>query len=280
VLEHSITRGLQQAKHVQENIEYSKELQKTNAELRKSLDLLRLDQQAGRHVQQCLLPKSPINIHGFRFQHRVIPSLYLSGDFVDYMDIGNRKVLFYIADVSGHGSSAAFVTVLLKYLVARMGKDYLEARESVEASPAAVLSSLNTEILAANVDKHVTLFMGILDVERNEMIYSSAGHFPMPIVGAKGSYNYLNGGSFPVGIQEAAEYSDECLALSDDFTITLFSDGVLELLDFESLSEKEQYLLQATTNCDGEYEELSDALALNLAIRAPDDIAMMCIRKR
>ena len=195
------------------------------------------------------------------------------------MDIGKGKVLFYIADVSGHGSSSAFVTVLLKYLVARIGKDYLEDTQSVEASPAVALSSLNKEILAANLDKHVTVFMGILDVGGNEMIYSSAGHYPMPIIGVKGSYNYLKGGSFPVGIQEAAEYTDDRLILSDDFTITLFSDGVLELLNFRSLMEKEQYLLEATRNCHGDYEKLSNILSLNQAIRAPDDIAMMCIRK-
>ena len=41
----------------------------------------------------------------------------LSGDFVDYFRITDRHFAFYMADVSGHGASSAFVTVLSEELL-------------------------------------------------------------------------------------------------------------------------------------------------------------------
>ena len=38
---------------------------------------------------------------GLHVDHMIKPSLYLSGDFLDYFRISADKVLVYIADVSG-----------------------------------------------------------------------------------------------------------------------------------------------------------------------------------
>ncbi len=85
-----------------------------------SLNLLQEDQNAGRQVQMNMLPVTPWSIEGLEFSHRIIPSLYLSGDFVDYFRVDERRVAFYLADVSGHGASSAFVTVLLKFMTTRL----------------------------------------------------------------------------------------------------------------------------------------------------------------
>ena len=65
-------------------------------------------------VQMKMLPENDQVIEGIYFEHLIKPSLYLSGDFLDYFKLDNDRVLFYFADVSGHGASSAFVTVLLK----------------------------------------------------------------------------------------------------------------------------------------------------------------------
>ena len=102
---------------------YRQELEEANRDLRDGIAELRADQRAGRKVQLRMLPDREQVLSGFSVNHLIKPSLFLSGDFLDYFRITEDKVLVYIADVSGHGASSAFVTVLLKNLTNRLQRN-------------------------------------------------------------------------------------------------------------------------------------------------------------
>ncbi len=102
---------------------YRQELEEANRDLRDGIAELRADQRAGRKVQLRMLPEHDQVMIGLHVDHMIKPSLYLSGDFLDYFRISEDKVLVYIADVSGHGASSAFVTVLLKNLTNRLQRN-------------------------------------------------------------------------------------------------------------------------------------------------------------
>ena len=72
----------------------------------------------------------PKVINGVYYDYWFAPSLYLSGDFLDYQRYNDRFSAFYFADVSGHGASSAFVTVLLKYLCNRWLSSGMVKRQS------------------------------------------------------------------------------------------------------------------------------------------------------
>ncbi|MFT5937815.1 MAG: sigma-B regulation protein RsbU (phosphoserine phosphatase) [Pseudohongiellaceae bacterium] len=282
-LEYSVRRGLKQAALVAQNMDYSKQLESTNSQLRRSLDLLRMDQQAGRLVQTRLLPDTPFQVGCFSCQHKIVPSLYLSGDFVDYWREEGDQLVFYIADVSGHGASSAFVTVLLKYMARDITKRHY--KKHGELSAAAILSKLNIELGQAKLQKHVTMFIGIIDLKSNTLSHSAAGHYPMPIVGMKvgmkegsnDSYTLLEGKSFPLGVHSKASYDDVILKIDPGFSINLFSDGVLELIDMTSLDSKETYLIDLVTKGKGRYQEVYNSLGLDSVADAPDDVALLTI---
>lgn len=276
VLEYSVRRGLKEAALIAENFDYGKQLESTNSQLRRSLDLLRTDQQAGRLVQTRLLPHTPFQLGRFVCQHKIVPSLYLSGDFVDYWSAEDGQLVFYIADVSGHGASSAFVTVLLKYMARDITKRQHKQHESLSA--AAILSKLNKELNQANLQKHVTMFIGVIDQKLNHMTYSAAGHYPMPIVGSRKGYTLLEEKSFPLGVHDKASYDDVILEIDSEFSINLFSDGVLELIDAKSLASKEAYLIDLVTSKKGGYQEVYDSLDLDLVVDAPDDVALLTIQ--
>ena len=92
VLEHSVHRALDRARLQLENQRYREKLESANRELEASLHLLQEDQNAGRQVQMNMLPVSPGSIDDFNFAHQIIPPLYLSGDFVDYFRVDERRV--------------------------------------------------------------------------------------------------------------------------------------------------------------------------------------------
>ncbi|MBR9805239.1 response regulator [bacterium] len=120
VLEHAISRSLERYSLRRLNREYRQQLEQANSDLKANLAVLQQDQQAGLQVQMKMLPTTPKHVRQYRFRHKIIPSIFLSGDFVEYVTVGEDYVILFMADVSGHGASSAFVTVLLKNLPASM----------------------------------------------------------------------------------------------------------------------------------------------------------------
>lgn len=279
VLEHSIRRNLKAANLLQENQTYRTQLEQKNRELEMRLEELRHDQQAGREVQRRMLPEPQAQISGIEFNYNILPSLYLSGDFVDYFPINAEKVLFYIADVSGHGASSAFITVLLKNLTNRLRRNYKRQSSQEILWPDKVLTRFNRELLDAKLGKHLSIFLGIIDLPTNTLSYSVGGQFPMPIFKSAEGVRYLTGRNQPVGLFEFAEYESYEFPLGRDFELVAVSDGILEVLTQARLSDKEAYLLDLVEQNKLTVENLQEVLALRVGQEVPDDITLLTLRR-
>jgi serine phosphatase RsbU (regulator of sigma subunit) len=278
VLEHAIKRCIQQNLLIKENIRYREELERANRDLQANLKILEQDQQAGRQLQLRLLPESPLDINGYRFEHRLWPSLYLSGDFVDYLAVGEDKITFFMADVSGHGASSAFVTALLKNFTAHRRSEYMrKGRESI-VSPIDFLTKANEMLISADVQKHMTMCFCVIDVATNTLSYSVAGHLPLPILVANGEPRYLDGQGMPVGLFDNAEFNVQTVSLPDKFSLYLFSDGILEILPPKDLADKESLLLGSLADANGEVDDVCRRLFIS-SKDLPDDIAVLTISK-
>jgi sigma-B regulation protein RsbU (phosphoserine phosphatase) len=168
-----------------------RELEEGNRKLRAGIQELRADHKAGLQVQLRMLPRSPKIVHDFRFEHSVRPSLYLSGDFLDFFNLDDQRCLFYFADVSGHGASSAFVTVLLKNLTMRLKRNFKRGSSDDISRPDRFLKRVNTELLATDLGKHVTIFAGVIDRQSRILTYAVGGHFPLPVIRAGGKVSAL-----------------------------------------------------------------------------------------
>ncbi|WP_339510140.1 two-component system response regulator RssB [Pseudomonas sp. RL_15y_Pfl2_60] len=272
VLEHSVNRALDRVRLRLENKHYAEQLEA-------SLHLLQEDQNAGRQVQMNMLPETPWEISGVHFAHQIIPSLYLSGDFVDYFRVDDRRIAFYLADVSGHGASSAFVTVLLKFMTTRLLYESKRAGRLPEFKPSEVLGHINRGLINCKLGKHVTMLGGVIDEETDTLIYSIGGHLPLPVIFSEGKANYIEGRGLPVGLFEEAEYSDQTMQLPKSFSLTLLSDGVLDLLPGDTLKDKETVLPQLIEKAGGTLEGLRDVLGLANLAEMPDDIALLVLSR-
>mgnify|MGYP002631982629 CR=1 FL=1 len=195
--------------------EHSGDLEKTNVELQESLRLLKQDQIAGLEVQKSLMPESPLTFGDYEISHSVTPSLYLSGDFIGYNFVLGRYLLFYFADVSGHGASSAFVTVLLRFMIGRVIRRHITENdhEALTAAPEGLLEHINNQILASGVGKHLTVVAGCLDTETSTLRYVVGAQLPRPIMIVDGKADYLPGMGKPVGIFEDAVWAVEEIQL-------------------------------------------------------------------
>ncbi len=279
VLELSVHRALERAHLQQENLRYREKLETANRELEASLHLLQEDQTAGRQVQMNMLPQSPWSASGIAFEHQIIPSLYLSGDFVDYFRIDETRIAFYLADVSGHGASSAFVTVLLKFMTTRLMFEFKRNSSLRDFKPSDVLGHINRGLINCKLGKHVTMVGGIIDEDTGLLTYAVGGHLPLPVLYSPGQARYLEGRGLPVGLFEEATYQDHVLELPPQFSLTLLSDGILDLLPGSTLKEKEAGLPEVVKAAGGSLDGLRQRFGLATLGEMPDDIALLVLSR-
>jgi len=278
VLEHSVRRALDRSRLVLENQRYRDKLETANRELEASLHLLQEDQTAGRQVQMNMLPESPWVAGEFAFEHQIIPSLYLSGDFVDYFRVDERRIAFYLADVSGHGASSAFVTVLLKFMTTRLMFELKRSRMR-EFKPSEVLSHINRGLINSKLGKHVTMVGGVIDEESGLLTYAVGGHLPLPVLHTPGHTRYLEGRGLPVGLFDEATYQDLVVELPPQFSLSLMSDGILDLLPGDTLKDKEAALPEIVRAAGGSLDGLRQRFGLATLGEMPDDIALLVLSR-
>lgn len=279
VLEHAIAKALERSRLVEQNRIYREQLEVANQALKKSLDILEQDQEAGRSVQMRLLPEQHVHFGPYDFSHEVAPSLYLSGDFVDYFKIDAEHVGMYIADVSGHGASSAFVTVLLKSLIELALTRYEIHNELTILEPEKLLELLSKEIHTAKLGKYLTIVYGIIDLTNNQFTYSIGGHYPNPILLEAGHARFLEGKGFPVGIMKQATYQKQTIPLEAGMQLVMFSDGITEILSEPDLPAKEKTILSMVAAGDGTVDFFIKKLGLENKKGLPDDVTMLMLKR-
>ncbi len=282
MLVHSIRKALERCDLLEQNQRYRSELEAANRELRDNLRVLERDQLSGRQVQWRLLPKPLQTPEGYRVNHHISPSLYLSGDFVDYAHIKGSYLAFYLADVSGHGASSAFVTIWLKHLVSRMVREegLFGDDESFEQGTDLMLRNINRELMDTRLNHHLTFFVGVIDTRSQLMRYVVAGHLPMPILVTEAGAEYLPGSGKPVGIFQDTTWTVYSRQLPERFSLVGFSDGILEILPQKNLAEKQAHLLAEVRRHGDSLESVYEALAVEAVAEPPDDIALLTVIKR
>ncbi|WP_461517829.1 PP2C family protein-serine/threonine phosphatase [Porticoccus sp.] len=260
---------------------YREQLEKANRELEESLRILEVDQMAGRQVQHSLLPVTPL-FHGeYEIAHRIVPSLYLSGDFVGYNVIFDRYMVLYVADVSGHGASSAFLTVLLKFILNRILRRHISRNDmaAMGKAPEGFIEHINRQIMALGLDKHLTMFSASIDMEKNILRYSVAAHMPTPVFVSNGDVRSLPGKGKPIGIFPDVSWDVQEIALPEKFAMVIMSDGVLEFLPGSSYREKEQFIADTVAASDTSIESICEGLGVDQVKDAPDDVTVLTIRR-
>jgi serine phosphatase RsbU (regulator of sigma subunit) len=285
VLEHAVCKALERGRLVKENQIYRAQLEEKNMHLTKSLAQLKEDQDAGRSAQQKLLPKSNFQFGSYTISYKWLASLYLSGDFVDYFAIDQEKLGFYIADVSGHGASSAFVTVILKSLVSRLLADYQMQRDDNILHPEKVLKIINDDILNSQLGKYITMVYCVLDAKENILHYSVGGHYPSPVLWDGKKANFLPGGGFAVGILKEAKYESYQYSLPSEFTLAMFSDGVFEIMKGKNFQENENRLLNLIHNNNEKIENILMQAGITTELintegGLPDDLTLLLIQRK
>lgn len=281
VIEHAVTRIAEARDLAAQNREYRQQLEARNRELHEHIELLQRDHEAGRQLQQHLLPRTPYRYPaGIEAAFRLLPSLYLSGDFVDYGLFGERFVAFYLVDVSGHGVSSALVTALIKHSIMHLLRErtLFSQLNNIDQDITSVLEMINRELMSAGLDKHASMFVGVVDSRARQLHYAVAGQVPMPALVTSDGARWLTGKGRPLGLFQRGEWEVRHCVLPSNWRLVACSDGVLELLAGDLL-QKEENLLQMIDRSRGDLDSLCAALKVDTAGSFPDDITILTLRQ-
>src|SRR4030095_898927 len=92
------------------------QLQQQNDELEAWRRNLERDLAAARLTQQSLIPQRPPVLPGWDIAACYRPVIQVGGDIYGWLRMSDARTLFWIADATGHGASAALLTTLAKLL--------------------------------------------------------------------------------------------------------------------------------------------------------------------
>jgi phosphoserine phosphatase RsbU/P len=134
-------------------------------------------------------------------------------------------------------------------------------------------------LLNCKLGKHVTMLGGVIDEQSGQLTYSIGGHLPLPVLYSEGQAHYLPGRGLPVGLFNEAEYADHVIDLPDSFSLTLLSDGILDLLPGDTLKEKEAGLPTLIASAKGTLDGLRQVFGLANLNDMPDDIALLVLSR-
>jgi len=279
VLESAVRRVIEHADLLRQNREYRENLEVLNRELTQTLKQLQEDEEAGRSIQFQLLPKDNCSFGSYTFRRRLFPSMYLSGDFVDYFPIDDQHAGFYMADVSGHGAASAFVTVMLNTLMIQYRDALWQSGDDTILHPEQTLQRLNRDLCRQNLDKHLTMFYGVINLEQDSMRYSNGGQFPYPLQYDGREVRSIDCRGRPLGLFEDAEFSVWQRDLPQEYMLLLVSDGILELMPEETMLQRYSALLTGMEGADLDLDEMTAGLDVLADKHLPDDIAFLVISR-
>jgi len=143
-------------------------------ELRHSRD--RLDQELAKaaHLQQQLLPRVLPSHPSLEFGTFYRTSRHAGGDYYDVLSLGDDRFAVIVADVSGHGASAAIVMAMIRSVV--------HAHCARHDDPGAMLTYLNEHFRYLWDDTiFATAVYAVIDVRRETLRLACAGH-PPPLI--------------------------------------------------------------------------------------------------
>lgn len=235
--------------------------------------------EAAADLQKSILP-GPLSKHGLAhavdLHAEMHPARDIGGDFYDYFLIGDRQLVFTVADVSGKGIPAAlFMAVSRTVLRSVAGHDDM----------ATAMRDANRLLAAENeACMFVTVFYGVLDLANGVLRWCNAGHNPPYLSRANGGRESLRATGVPFGIDPAAFHRISESVLMPGDGLLLYSDGITEAAnpqgEFYGDARLERVIDRTQKRAAAAIvrEILSDAAHFAAGAEQSDDITCLALR--
>ena len=241
------------------------------------------DLDIARDVQRILLPAAPPAISGFEIAGINIPASQVSGDYYDYIPLGDNRYGLAIADVCGKGVPASLIMAMCRSVLRSV------ARSS--ASAAQVLHQVNRQLYPdIREDMFISMAYLIAEESSENLVLARAGHDAPLLYRANGrSVEKVNPPGMALGIDSGNVFdrvtADFTIRLEHGDCLILYTDGVTEALDFNGIEFGIARLIDVI---QGSADEGAQAIIAQVTEKVRtfvgshpqnDDITLVAIRK-
>jgi phosphoserine phosphatase RsbU/P len=144
--------------------------------------------------------------------------------------------------------------------------------------PVQLLQRLDSDLAAQRLEKHVTMFYGVLHNASGKLTYANAGAFPFPVVANGGEVVELEVAGRPLNLPGRAGFGGGEATLGRDGRLLIASDGVLELAPRETHRARRDALSRILAHA-ADLKAVLDALKLGETSELSDDVAVLFVSR-
>ena len=191
-----------------------------------------------RAVQRRLFPRGKPALRTLDYCGKCVQARTVGGDYYDFLNMGNGRVGFVLADVSGKGVAAALVMANLQ------GSIHHRAGLAAGDLPG-LLSIVNRHLYEhTDADRYTTLFFGCYDDRTRSLAYVSCGHMPALLLRASGTVERLQATGMVLGLfpEWSSGVSETSLQPGD--VLGIYTDGITETMGADEQEFGEGRLLR------------------------------------
>ena len=247
-----------------------------NRLVRESLERERVarELELAHDLQMKLLPTAD-SLDPNRVAARVEPTESVGGDFYQFFRLPGDRYGVMIGDVSSHGFPAALIMAL------SMSAASIYA--SQVQSPALVLQGMGDALMdeLESTEMYLTLFYGVVDPARGQLLYANAGHPHAFVVRGSGEVERLHAMHPPMGIAGKVPYQEAAVSWTPgEDLLLLFTDGLSDGVVEGSRAAGERKVLQEAVRLRGRpvSEIVSSLFRLERSGGSPDDRTAVALK--
>lgn len=258
-------------------VKYVQNLTKVTSEKQEIISRL----ETARRIQRSLLPESTPETTAFDIYGWSEAAEETGGDFYDWIDLPDGRIVISVADVTGHGIGPA--------MMAAVCRAYARATMQGEGSLAPLLDRLNRLVHSDTKGlQFVTYFVCVIDPQTRRIHIMSAGHGPILLYHAGSrEIRQTDTHSPPLGVVEdlAADPTTEIVLQTGD-VLMVVSDGFFEWANAEGEQFGTKRLEESLRrNYNASAQEIVDRLkeevfAFTTGTTQPDDMTAVVVKCR
>lgn len=210
---------------------------------------LLMEMSVAREAQQRMLPLAPPAIPGFSMASICRPATGVGGDLYDFIPLEEGQWGIAVADVSGKGLPAAMYMSMTKGLLLAAVDERSNALE--------ILADVNAGLYSVGQrNVFVTMFFAVLEPRSREVAFVRAGHnAALWRKHATGETVSLTPRGIALGMTGSRMFTRSCaverLVMEPGDTLFIYSDGVTEAMNEDSVEYGDDRLARAIARADG-----------------------------
>ena len=254
-----------------------RQLERQNDELEKWRRDLERDLAAARLTQQSLIPQKPLLLPGWQIATCYRPVIQVGGDIYGWLRMRDGRVLFWIADGTGHGAAAALLTTLAKLLFHHGSMDH--------DSPASLMEAVDNDFRSTfGARSFMTAMCVALNPATGQAQVVGAGHPPLLVVRHDGTTESIPSAAPPLGLIKRAAFNETPVGLEPGDAFLLYTDGLFWWSKDErhrvTPEQFEKVLDHPAPSADALLKRIvAQTAPKNSAKTAPDDVAAIAVRR-